>query len=89
MEKFEMTERKLTISFRCDSSIIENVHWRAPDMRWREDAGKGEVNTLKSWTEKDIPHKSAIICRNNAPLFGAFINLLQAGASPPSATRMP
>ena len=79
---FNMDECKLTVSFRCDQSIIENVHWRAPDMRWREDAGQGEVCFLKSWNEQDIPNDSAVLCRNNAPLLSSFINLLLAGRMP-------
>ena len=81
-DMFSMDERKLTISFRCDRSIIENVHWRAPDMRWRDGAGEGEVRTLKSWGEQDIPNDSAVLCRNNAPLLASFINLLLAGRMP-------
>ena len=79
MAKFHTEGRKLTISFRCDSSIIENVHWRAPDMKWREGAPEGKVVSMKSWSAQDIPDLSVILCRNNAPLLGAFIQLLKAG----------
>ena len=79
MSAFHMAERKLTISFRCDSSIIENVHWRAPDMKWREGAPEGSVVTMEAWSAKDIPDFAAVLCRNNAPLLGAFIQLLEAG----------
>ena len=82
MEKFQMAERKLTVSFRCDEAIIENVHWRAPDMQWRTGADEGVVKTLKSWSSQDVPDGSAIICRNNGPLFTAFVSLLQAGRMP-------
>ena len=82
MQEFGMQERKLTTSFRCDSSIIKNVRWRAPDMKWRDDAAEGKVQVLRSWGETDVPEHSAVVCRNNAPLFATFVNLLQAGRRP-------
>ena len=82
MKQFSMEERRLTVSFRCDSAIVENAQWRAPDMKWRADAGIGSVDELDAWTERDIPDDSAIICRNNAPLVDVYMNLLRAGRKP-------
>ena len=81
IDDFDMTTLKLTVCFRCDQAIIENQS-RAEDMKWRDGADMGVVEVKKAWTADDIPDMSAIICRNNAPLLGAFINLLVAGRTP-------
>ena len=77
--RFNMRELTLTISFRCDIEIVRNAQWRAPDMRWADGAAEGKVTTLPAWNQQDIPDEAAILCRNNAPLFGIFIKLMQAG----------
>ena len=81
-ERFGMTEMNLTVSFRCAQKLIENVHWRAPDMKWAKNAPLGKINTLKAWGVDDIPEESAIICRNNAPLFSCALNFMRNGVKP-------
>ena len=79
---FDMKEYKLTTSFRCAKKIVENVHWHAPEMRASEFAKEGEVVKYEGWSADDIPDHSAILCRNNAPLFSVFMNLLSENRYP-------
>ncbi len=77
---FGMDERTISISFRCPQAIVENARWRVPAFRWIKDGGHVEI--LHSLSPMDIPNVgSAIICRNNAPLFKAAFGLLSAGRS--------
>ncbi len=50
-------------------------------MCWPDWAVEGCVSYLDTWGKTDIPDGSAIICRNNAPLFSVGIRLLKAGRS--------
>lgn len=75
--KFEMTEADLTISFRCPQAIVESVRWHVPAFKWIKPGGVvGELShpTLSCFTDG-----SAIICRNNAPLFSLAFRLLGEG----------
>lgn len=77
--KFEMKELGLTTSFRCATKIVDAARWRAPLMRAPEWAVEGSVSEMTEWTAADLAEDAAIICRNNAPLFGLAIKLLKAG----------
>lgn len=82
VKTFDMEKLYLTISFRCGKEITKNVHWRAPDMKsptWAED---GEVLRPLSWSPLSIPDDSAVICRNNAPLFSMALLLIEHGKTP-------
>ena len=81
-EKFSMTELFLSISFRCPRRVVREAQWRAPRMQWPDWAEEGEVTTLPTWTKSTPPDGSAIICRNNAPLFRMALRLLKAGRYP-------
>ena len=72
----------LTTSFRCSQAVITEAKWRAPDMEWPEWAVTGSVNTKESWVLDDIPDGSAVICRNNAPLFSLALEFLKEGRYP-------
>lgn len=74
---FSMTSLPLSISFRCPKEIVLAAHFRAPTMRWH--GLGGHVETLPRLSPRDIPDGSAIICRNNAPLFHLALVLLGAG----------
>jgi len=84
---FDCTTYRLTTSFRCSQAVIENARWRAPDMRWPDWAKPGLILRPTSWTAADIPDGSAILCRNNAPLFNIGLRLLAAGRYPEFAGR--
>lgn len=67
----------LTVSFRCPEAIVAHVRWRVPHMKWSKPGGT--VASLPSLACGDIPDGSAVICRNNAPLFRLALLLLGAG----------
>src|SRR5215471_2922630 len=76
---FSMHEMTLSISFRCPISGIKRQQDRVPHMKWAPWAIEGQIETLPSWAAKEIPDASAIICRNNAPLFSCALQLIRAG----------
>jgi DNA helicase II / ATP-dependent DNA helicase PcrA len=78
-EKFEATPTDLSVSFRCPQAIVENALWRVPHFKWIKEGGHVEV--LKGIQADDFPDSSAILCRNNAPLFRLALQLLAAGRS--------
>ena len=78
-EQFSMQELTLSTSFRLPTSITQHVRWRAPHISAAPWAIEGSVNYLTSWTAHDIAFSSAVLCRNNAPLFSLAIKLLKAG----------
>jgi DNA helicase-2/ATP-dependent DNA helicase PcrA len=67
----------LSTSFRCPKEIVLAAHFRAPTMKWHSLGG--HVEHLDTLSCHDIPDGSAIICRNNAPLFRLALVLLGAG----------
>ncbi len=76
-ERFRMESRTLSVSFRCPSEIVRNVRWRVPEFKWNRIGGR--VETLHSLGHGTIHDGSAIICRNNAPLFRLALGLLSSG----------
>lgn len=81
-EKFSMTELTLNTSFRCPISVVQEARSRAPHMHWPDWAKEGQVTHLHEWDHSAIPDNAAILCRNNAPLFGMALKLLKAGRYP-------
>lgn len=77
--KYKMTECDLSTSFRCPQAIVENARWRVPHFKWIKEGGN--VRTLKQINSDSISDSSAIICRNNAPLFKLALQLLGSGRS--------
>lgn len=76
---FKMTELSLTVSFRCPVKVVEHARFRAPAMKYPEWAKPGSVDWKTNWSPTELPEASAVICRNNAPLFSLAIKLLQRG----------
>lgn len=76
---FDMEEFTLSVSFRCPVRVVERAHSRVAHFKWRENAPFGEVREVKSWSTTTIADHSAIICRNNAPLFTLALALMRAG----------
>jgi hypothetical protein len=74
-----MSVSDLSISFRCPEAVVRSVHWRVPHFKWSKPGGF--VGELKNPTLGGILDNSAIICRNNAPLFRLALRLLGAGRS--------
>lgn len=77
--RFSMTPADLSVSFRCPASIVRAVHWRVPHMKWIKEGGLAAK--LRNPTLLGFVDNSAIICRNNAPLFALALKLLGAGRS--------
>lgn len=77
--QFSMEELTLSISFRCPRAVVRAVQSRAPSMRWPEWAIEGKVESLQSWDPSTPPDGSAVICRNNAPLFRVAMAFIRAG----------
>jgi len=77
--QYKCHELPLSISFRCPSEIVRNVHWRVPHFRWLTEGGSVELPAR--FRANDLPEDATIICRNNAPLFRLGMQLLGAGRS--------
>ncbi len=77
--QYKCHELPLSISFRCPSEIVRNVHWRVPHFRWLTEGGS--IERPARFRIDDLPEEATIICRNNAPLFRCAMQLLGAGRS--------
>lgn len=77
--RFDMVEADLSVSFRCPEAIVRNAWWRVPHMKWIK--GGGRVARLRNPFPTSFRDGSAIICRNNAPLFALALRLLSSGRS--------
>ena len=78
-EAYNCEALPLSISFRCPSRIVQNVHWHVPHFRWFTEGGI--VDRPTRMEVNDIDDAATIICRNNAPLLGAAFKLLAKGKS--------
>lgn len=76
---FHMEPMTLSTSFRCPRAIVRRAQSRAPHMNWPEWAEEGSIHEPKQWSSASIPEGSAIICRNNAPLFRLGFALIRSG----------
>lgn len=74
---FQMQTYDLSISFRCPEAIVKAARWRVPNYKWKK-AG-GVYQKLKELSYAEIQEGSAIICRNNAPLFRLAFGLIKSG----------
>ncbi len=79
VETYTMSELDLSVSFRCPSAIVSHVKWHVPNFKWIKEGGN--VSLPSHVEPNDIPDDGVVICRNNAPLFGAALRLLSAGRS--------
>ena len=78
-ERWNMRELTLSTTFRVPRTGVERAWFRVPHMRWWDGAADGNIVKLEEWDHSDIRDGSAIICRNNAPLFTAGLRLLRRG----------
>lgn len=79
IETYAMEPADLSVSFRCPQAIVEHAKWRVPNFKWSKSGGSVEQPTKLELG--DIPDSAAIICRNNAPLLRAGLQLLATGRS--------
>lgn len=77
--EYSMSQLGLSVSFRCPSAIVRNVHWRVPNFKSFKDGGCVETPSL--FNADDFSDGATIICRNNAPLIRIAFQLLSAGHS--------
>jgi superfamily I DNA/RNA helicase len=78
-QQYAMRELSLSVTFRVPRLGVERARSRVPHFQWHEGADDGHIEQLDSWDASSIPDGSAIICRNNAPLFSAALKLLSQG----------
>ena len=78
-EAYKCEGLPLSISFRCPSRIVQNVHWHVPHFKWFTEGG--QVEKPHHLHVSAIGDDATIICRNNAPLLSAAFKLLTAGRS--------
>jgi DNA helicase-2/ATP-dependent DNA helicase PcrA len=81
-EQFNCLELGLTTSFRCPIAVVERARFRVPQMNYPSWAKPGKVERLGEWGASHIVDGSAIICRNNAPIFDLALKLLKQGRTP-------
>lgn len=77
--QFDMADHPLSVTFRCPQAVVREAWWRAPNMRWPDWAIEGEVLSRSEWGLEHVPAECAIVCRNNAPLFGLAMKFLREG----------
>lgn len=70
----------LSISYRCPKKVVSFVKGYCPTIESKKDAIDGEI--LKDCDINEVQNGDAIICRNNAPLFKAYADLIKLGKSP-------
>ncbi len=77
--KFNMRELTLSTTFRVPKLGVERAWFRVPHMRAPDSQIDGHVEVLEKWESGAISDYSAIICRNNAPLFSCALRLIKSG----------
>lgn len=82
--RFSMHTRYLSTTFRCPEAVCDHVRWHAKRIEpWSANpTNPGSVAWSESWQLADIPDGSAVLCRNNAPLFRFAIRMLKEGRRP-------
>ena len=82
--RFNMRTLHLSTTFRCPEAVCNHVRWHAKRINvWADNPNNpGTVSHLGLWSMNDIPDDSAVICRNNAPLFRFAIRMLKVGRRP-------
>lgn len=82
--RFNMERLYLSTTFRCPTVICDHVRHHATRINvWdKNPSNPGTLDHLTLWTVADIPDGSAVLCRNNAPLFRFAIRMLKEGRRP-------
>lgn len=79
---FKMESHMLTMTFRCSKAVTEHANWRTQDMKHAPNAVEGKVQHMRSINFEDIGRRTAILCRNNAPLVSLTLRLIYVGYTP-------
>lgn len=82
--RFDMRVLHLSTTFRCPQAVCDHVRWHVPRIQaWEGNpANPGLVEVHESFPIDQIEDGSAVICRNNAPLFTMAIRILRSGRRP-------
>ncbi len=79
-DTYSMTTLPLTVNFRCSRAVVEYAQSIVPQLKPRPDAPLGFVKEGEETTlSQNYPPGSAILCRNNAPLFRMGLMILRNG----------
>lgn len=83
-QRFNMETLYLSTTFRCPTAVCDHVRHHATRIKpWDGNPNSpGSVTTKASWSIDDIPDGSAVLCRNNAPLFLFALRMLKANRRP-------
>lgn len=83
--KFRMLELPLSVTYRCSQKVVMEARRFCPTIEWREGAPLGHVgwasnpeNPEDAEGDPEIFRNTMIVCRNNAPLFGAILRHVRA-----------
>ncbi len=79
LEKENVVELPLDISYRCSTKIVEEVNKVYPGMVATSDAEEGIVKTIDDITE--IEDYSLVVCRNTRPLIDLYFDLIALNRS--------
>lgn len=75
-------EMPLSICYRCDEAILDEVRNYVPDIEARPDAGEGTVrNVTEDVMRKELHEGDLVLCRTNAPLLKLCFQLISDGIS--------
>ena len=74
----EISEFPLSISWRCPLSVVKEANRYVKDFHAAENAIEGNVIVGAEFTPQE---KDMVLCRYNAPLVGAFYDLISQGKS--------
>lgn len=67
----------LPICYRCPKTVVELAKTLVPDIKYREDAPKGDI-IEKCWTSS-LRSGDMVLCRSKAPLLKVYTKLLRKG----------
>jgi hypothetical protein len=77
VQRFQMSELPLTVSFRCPSEVIKVAQHYVPDIEAAPGCPQGAVLHPENLTLDEVP--PVVLCRNNAPLIRLALALLVEG----------
>ena len=80
-QEFQMKSLPLSVSYRCPQEVVRQAQHYVPEIEPFERAPQGKVTKLSGLKLSDLTAGSAILCRNNAPLFALAFRLISQGKS--------
>jgi DNA helicase-2/ATP-dependent DNA helicase PcrA len=82
LQRFSASELPLNVSYRCPKAVVAEAGRYVSDFYAHETAPDGEVRYWDTWKLQDLlplaGPNTAILCRNNAPLFALGMKLLRS-----------